>query len=873
MRSFFSCFALLIHFATPAQVVNELERFFTTAQVQQVKGTPTGDVFVRGTFIGTLQLGDHSLTMAPSNNLGWFLAKRAANGEWSWLQGLEPSGAAWPQMDITQNGEIVLSFVTGAAATYAGADLGTTTHSARILHISPVDGSLLRYIHFPFSGYDFTTMALANGAIALAPHFDFMGSPMELPNGVPWSNTAETGVFILDADGLPTMVAECETPGHSSMVISDVMANGDLLLRVDWSNDPCTFQGLTLTGTGPGIRVELIRLTQQGEVVWHLPLRGPYPFIPSLPEERTDGEITFFLSTPSAVSWNGIDFPDSSTARIVLNGAGELVGHQFLDMSDVTVDLNVSMDNGSAFITGRYTAGVSVIAGHPQPPDAVGESGYLAHLTSEGVIDHVEYGIGDVYPSGIGPLPNDRYCLSLGFNSSATWAGVPLPYDPDATTQLRGVVTYGPPCMVTVIDSVTPATCDAPNGGGFALHVLGGVEPYTWLWNDGGTGPERTGLTGGVYEATVTDAEGCSVATWVHVPGPVGGLFPDLAGGITALPCFRPGMPTVISAWAWSPACVPVDAVLRVVLDPLVDYVGGMEPGDQLIGDTLLLALGPISMENPGVTRTLTCTTAPEASIGDSVCFDITLLPQDLAPDNNHFIACYPVVNSYDPNDKAVTPQGTGPMGAIDPGVRTLDYLIRFQNTGNAPAFNVFIDDTLDTDLDLAGLQVMGHSHPMELDIREGRVLRFRFDDIMLPDSANDEPNSHGFVAYRIPIRSDAAPGTVITNTAHIFFDLNPAVITNTTINTIELSTAVGEQSAQGDMLRLHPNPTADRLTVHSSLQASGTVAQLFDQQGRSVLHIPLGPERTTIDTHMLDAGVYILRIGAHSARFVKVDP
>ncbi|QCR23069.1 SprB repeat-containing protein [Pontibacter sp. SGAir0037] len=42
------------------------------------------------------------------------------------------------------------------------------------------------------------------------------------------------------------------------------------------------------------------------------------------------------------------------------------------------------------------------------------------------------------------------------------------------------------------------------------LEVSGGVAPYTFLWNDGATVQNRTGVDGGIYTVVVTDSIGCS---------------------------------------------------------------------------------------------------------------------------------------------------------------------------------------------------------------------------------------------------------------------------------------------------------------------------------------------------------------------------
>ncbi|MDA7578791.1 SprB repeat-containing protein, partial [Flavobacteriales bacterium] len=48
------------------------------------------------------------------------------------------------------------------------------------------------------------------------------------------------------------------------------------------------------------------------------------------------------------------------------------------------------------------------------------------------------------------------------------------------------------------------------NDGEISLFVSGGVSPYTYLWTNGSTLPNVSGLSAGTYNCTITDDNGCS---------------------------------------------------------------------------------------------------------------------------------------------------------------------------------------------------------------------------------------------------------------------------------------------------------------------------------------------------------------------------
>lgn len=66
-----------------------------------------------------------------------------------------------------------------------------------------------------------------------------------------------------------------------------------------------------------------------------------------------------------------------------------------------------------------------------------------------------------------------------------------------------------------------------------------------------------------------------------------------------------------------------------------------------------------------------------------------------------------------------------------------------------------------------------------------GNVLVFNFPDIKLSDSAAGDSGRSGFAQFRIKSLLGPEPGTPISNTTSIYFDLNPPVSTNTVTNSL----------------------------------------------------------------------------------------
>jgi len=199
------------------------------------------------------------------------------------------------------------------------------------------------------------------------------------------------------------------------------------------------------------------------------------------------------------------------------------------------------------------------------------------------------------------------------------------------------------------------------------------------------------------------------------------------------------------------------------------------------------------------------------------------------------------------------------PVNSSLPTEDWLTYTIHFQNMGNAPAIHIYVMDTLDNNLDESSIQILGSSHRMLTEIK-GNIARFNFPNINLVDSTTNEPESKGWLQYKIKKNTNLALGTQIKNTASIYFDFNAPVVTNTVTNTVLKSLAVKENREQMSDISVFPNPTNDVVYITYTSNTSADVT-LFNINGAACLKQQLTASNQSISLSGLPAGVYFVSV------------
>ena len=331
--------------------------------------------------------------------------------------------------------------------------------------------------------------------------------------------------------------------------------------------------------------------------------------------------------------------------------------------------------------------------------------------------------------------------------------------------------------------------------------------------------------------------------------------------------------------------CSPQDGQLKLVLDPRTSLQTTNLAISQQIGDTLVWDFPNIFPTDVKQIKLLVEMPGVEF-FGDTV--RLTAIGVNQNGTTSSIYAFQSEIRcAYDPNDKLVFPnRGNGKNYTLFE--EDLEYTIRFQNTGNDTAFTVVIRDTLDQNLDLESFQPLNASHSFSTLLDENtRVVTFTFENILLPDSTTNEPLSHGYVSFSISPNEGLSENTIIENSAGIFFDFNPPIITNTTVNTMVSTLPVSVNTNQvkkiADLeIEAFPNPFTDQIQFELSAQKARTISlRLTDISGRLLIEnnydLTPGNNNIRINTdRMWPSGTYFYTIknkeGTISGKLIKMD-
>ena len=137
--------------------------------------------------------------------------------------------------------------------------------------------------------------------------------------------------------------------------------------------------------------------------------------------------------------------------------------------------------------------------------------------------------------------------------------------------------TLSPSVLISVVQQQITPTCADSSIGAVSIQVNGGATPYNYLWSNGATIQNVTGLGPGAISVTVTDASGCVATFTTSVP------LANFSVGISAQPdsvvLYGDNVTLIVTgnnlaSAVWQPASSLVDASgFSVTASPLANTI------------------------------------------------------------------------------------------------------------------------------------------------------------------------------------------------------------------------------------------------------------------------------------------------------------
>ncbi|OJX49515.1 MAG: hypothetical protein BGO88_14840 [Flavobacterium sp. 38-13] len=236
-------------------------------------------------------------------------------------------------------------------------------------------------------------------------------------------------------------------------------------------------------------------------------------------------------------------------------------------------------------------------------------------------------------------------------------------------------------------------------------------------------------------------------------------------------------------------------------------------------------------------------------NINDILSFNASITaPGDENTNDNTFTLRQKVVGSFDPNDISCLEGDIVPPTEIG---EYLHYLVRFENTGNAPAQNIVIRNEIDEEeYDVSSLQILDSSHKLRARVKGNRA-EFIFQNVYL------DSGGHGNILLKLKSTENLVAESTVSSRVGIYFDYNTPVLTNR-VTTVFKMLSVGEKDLD-QTIKIYPNPVNKMLNI----KAAGMIrtVYLYDAQGRILMTQLLGKNEVSFDLSNYAAGVYFVKI------------
>ncbi len=323
-------------------------------------------------------------------------------------------------------------------------------------------------------------------------------------------------VYVTDAAGCQVtdtfMVTE---PDTLSFVIDSLLpascgkANGYVKLSGVGGTPPYTYEWNTgqLSGEEDSLIAKLytVKITDSNGCVYseHVTIPATSPFT---------------AQVDSVVAPSCYGMPDGK-AGVSANGGTAPYSYRWKDGDTTASVQNLNSGNTYVIVTDARGCSDSLSISVPVKDSLLITPDTLVNPNCHGVTDgyiHVSVTGGNApynYNWSNGDSTNNAINLSAGSYALTIT-------DSKGCTKTVSYTLTQPDSLELSLKSSKDVTCHGGANGELAIAINGGTKPYSIVWNNAATDSTITGLVAGMYSATITDDNGCSVVDsfWVNQP-------------------------------------------------------------------------------------------------------------------------------------------------------------------------------------------------------------------------------------------------------------------------------------------------------------------------------------------------------------------
>ena len=897
---FFTLFVILLHFSSSSQNLNWAKQYIellsgntSTQHKQYMNGfdySSDGGMITYGYFEGQVDFDPdtESVVLNGTSFGSGYITKLNSSGEFEWSHTINGSmGTEILDIDIDEDGNI---FVTGYCRGTTKFDnssvyvLGTFSYNQMfVLKLNSFGNFVWAETYGGFLTDDFGyKISVFNGKIAVAGTFN--GAVNLDPN---YSNTqmnfSSENIFVMCMDTNSRynwinhtftngLLYNAATNGYEGIVLSHnntgelfygyfsggthlikFDASGNQLMNLNWgnNNDLC-FEGIAFDQNGA------IYLSGNGLSTSSF---SPNDLDPGPNQKLFQGGIFYLKLDANGNYYNGNSFGGNTWNQYAISSANAIdVDFQknvYISGSFIgSVDFDPSPIAVSNLSEGQYSSDVFVAK-----YDSLGNYIWAYQIGNNQLIDFSKFifvdeelnvtncgGFDCTTDFDPGPATFDLYNFGCGTSMQDSY--------------IQQIKQDSCDVLGAVIDTIIGSTCSEV--GQITCHGINSVSPYSYSW-DGGTFSSDTlyyPMLSGAHQVIVRSANGCEVVRMFQIDGPV---TADIDAQVNCIQGgFIPGYSGCLKIDASNEGCTLSSGEITFVIPPLMFFDSSYIAPDTIRGDTLVWYYSNYNYQSAHFFNSVYYHIDSTANPFDSICLLLSITPfSDFNPLNNQKYYCYSILDSYDPNNLSVYPQGVCVPNLIDTNDRLI-YTINFQNTGISQAINVCLLDQIDTNLDITTLHVLGSSYPVQIEFLPNNMVKFRMNGIYLSDFYSDEAESHGYLIFEIDQKENIPENSVINNSVSIYFDFNAPVVTNSVHNTvvdvIYVNNYVTKQVSACDSFVVNSN------VYYSS---GNYFLSLVDQYGcDSLVNLNLSITNNTIDNMVNYVGDSLLIVNQTDAQY-----